>query len=396
MISNIYNRLRRITSNQLYFPEIDGIRFLAITLVVLFHTHGYFAGKSLIHFTDDPARYHILNTLLENGDRGVELFFVLSGFILCLPFAHHYINHGKKVSLKRYYLRRITRLEPPYFIAMTAIFLMHLMMKTISPAVLLPSWLASLVYSHNFIYHHTPLLTVVAWSLEIEIQFYLLAPVFFSLLALNKYLRRAILLSASLLLIFLQKFYPPPFASIYGFAQYFFTGILLADFYVSDTFPSFFNHKWIIIPAIGLLITIISLPIKNVASADILFITRLCFPFLLGLFYYIVLKNDQVKRIFSYKFIPIIGGMCYSIYLLHYTIISFLGRFTIRLHITAYYLPNLILQIILLSIPILILSSIFYFYIERPFMSNKWLNILLKKDKKHEEETNIIETISQP
>ena len=337
-------------------------------------------ASQLIPFTDDPARISYLKYAPgSNGDRGVELFFVLSGFILCLPFAHHYINHGKKVSLKRYYLRRVTRLEPPYFIAMTAIFLMHLMMKTISPAVLLPSWLASLVYSHNFIYHHTPLLTVVAWSLEIEIQFYLLAPVFFSLLALNKYLRRAILLSASLLLIFLQKFYPPPFASIYGFAQYFFTGILLADFYVSDTFPSFFNHKWIIIPAIGLLITIISLPIKaNVASADILFITRLCFPFLLEfILLHRFMKNDQVKRIFSYKFIPIIGGMCYSIYLLHYTIISFLGRFTIRLHITAYYLPNLILQIILLSIPILILSSIFYFYIERPFMSNKWLNILL-------------------
>src|ERR1700733_8915432 len=102
MIANIYNRFRRITSNQLYFPEIDGIRFLAITLVILFHTHGYFVGKTTLKFADDPKTYGWLNTILENGDRGVELFFVLSGFILCLPFAHHHINNGKKISLKKY------------------------------------------------------------------------------------------------------------------------------------------------------------------------------------------------------------------------------------------------------------------------------------------------------
>src|SRR5580704_5489875 len=130
MLSNIYNKFRRITTNQLYFPEIDGIRFLAIILVVLFHTHGYFMGKSTMKFTDDPGQYNLLNTFLVNGDRGVELFFVLSGFILCLPFAHHYINNGKKVSLKKYFLRRVTRLEPPYFIAMTVIFLLSVLMNT--------------------------------------------------------------------------------------------------------------------------------------------------------------------------------------------------------------------------------------------------------------------------
>ena len=382
MISNIYNKFRRITTNQLYFPEIEGIRFLAIILVILFHTHGYFTARSPIKFIDDPNQYSLLNTFLVNGNRGVELFFVLSGFILCLPFAHYYINNGKKVSLKKYYLRRVTRLEPPYFIAMTAIFLLHIIMHTKPASVLLPSWLASLIYSHSFIYHHTPLLTVVAWSLEIEIQFYILAPLLFSLLALNKITRRTILFAATIILIVLHKLYPPSILSIYGFAQYFLTGILLADFYVSDTAGAFFNKKWIILPALLCLTAVIYLPINNEdSSANMLFCSRLCFPFLLGLFYYIVLKNDVVKNIFSYKFIPVIGGMCYSIYLLHYTIISVFGRYTVRFHITDYYLPNLLLQIILLGIPILALSSVFYYYIERPFMSRKWMDMLMKKDK---------------
>jgi peptidoglycan/LPS O-acetylase OafA/YrhL len=386
MLSSIYNKFRRITTNQLYFPEIDGIRFVAIMLVLLFHAHGYFRGKATMAFADDPNAYSWLNTFLSNGDRGVELFFVLSGFILCLPFAHHYVNHGKKVILKRYYLRRVTRLEPPYFIAMTGIFLLQLAMHVNPASELTPSWLASLIYSHSLIYHHTPLLTVVAWSLEIEIQFYVLAPLLFRLLALPQLPRRVIMAGIIIIMSVLQHLYPPTFLSIYGFGQYFIAGILLADFYASNAAPVFFNKKWLALAALLCFLAIVYLPIKGetVAPAT-LFQARLALPFLICVFYYTILKNDVLKKIFSYKFIPIIGGMCYTIYLLHYTIISGLGRFTLGFHLTNYYLPNLFLQIILFMVPILLISSIFYLYIERPFMASKWLDMLLKKSKKESE-----------
>ena len=373
---NIYNKFRRITTNQLYFPEIDGIRFLAITLVLLFHSHGYFVSKSNIQFSDNPASYHLLNALLRHGDRGVQLFFVLSGFILCLPFAHHYINNGKKVSLKKYYLRRLTRLEPPYFIAMTAIFLLAVAMQVRPISVLFPSWLASLVYSHNIIFHHAPYITVVAWSLEIEIQFYLLAPLLFRLLMLPKITRRIILCATSIAFIVLQHFYTPPFLYIYSSVQFFLTGILLADIYVSGEASGLFNKPFMIPIAAIILISLGYLPVRSS------FYAILIFPFLIGFLYYIILKNEVMKKLFSYKFIPIIGGMCYSIYLLHYTIISIAGRLTLHFQITGYYLPNLLLQIILLGIPVLVFSSVFYYYIERPFMSSKWLDLLMKKDKK--------------
>ena len=80
--------------------------------------------------------------------------------------------------------------------------------------------------------------------------------------------------------------------------------------------------------------------------------------------------------------------MCYSIYLLHYTIISALGRYTLQIHLTDYYLPNLMLQTMLLGIPVLVISSVFYLYVERPFMSKKWVDKLMKKDK-HTETTNM-------
>jgi len=395
MFSGIYNKFRRITTNQLYFPEIDGIRFLAILLVVLFHSYGYFSAKNTIQFSDSKASYQLLNDLLINGDRGVELFFVLSGFILCLPFAHHYINNGKKVALKKYYLRRVTRLEPPYFLAMTGILLLHIAMHTQPVSVLAPHWLASLGYAHNIIYHQPPLLTVVAWSLEIEIQFYLVAPLLFRILALSVTVRRALLLAMMAAMVVLQTLYPVSFKSIYEYGQYFLAGILLADLYASNTAASFFNKKWMWLPALALLIAIIywPLPLKDpYLSQTETIIYLIIFPLLLVFLFYIIMKNDAVKRVFSYKFVPIIGGMCYSIYLLHYTLISFCGRFTMRFHLTGYYLPNLFLQIVLLALPILVISSVFYLYIERPFMSSKWMDKLMGKDKKHTEANSQVRT----
>ncbi len=386
MFENLYSKFRRITSNESYFPEIDGIRFLAICLVILFHTHGYFTGKTLIEFKDNSTAYAWLNVVLLNGDKGVPLFFVLSGFILCLPFAKQYLANGKKIELKKYYLRRVTRLEPPYFIAMLFLFLAMLLMKVNNLQQLVPSLLASLIYSHGFIFHRSPLITVVAWSLEIEIQFYILAPLLFKLLKLNVLPRRILLILGTIGFIICQHYYKPPFENLFTNIQYFLMGILIADFYVCDYASRLFKQKWVAIVAIVLLMSILYLPIKTTIDKTTVynetqFYAILIFPFVIGLFYYIILKNEILKKIFSYKFIPVIGGMCYSIYLLHYSIISFFGRFTIGLKVTNYYLPNLIFQTIILSIPVLLISGVFYFYIERPFMSKKWTEKLMGKKK---------------
>ncbi len=124
------------------------------------------------------------------------------------------------------------------------------------------------------------------------------------------------------------------------FWQYFLSGILLADIYVSGEAGKLFNRTYMIPVALLCLGCICYLPLGDS------FYGALTIPFLISLLYYIILKNAVIKKIFSYKFIPIIGGMCYSIYLLHYTIVSVLGRFpTLTLSFTRFYLPNLLLQI---------------------------------------------------
>ena len=384
MLTKLANKFRRITSNQIYLAEIDGLRFLAITAVTLFHIYGFFLKKTQVKFLDSPKDYSILDRFLLNADRGVPLFFVISGFILCLPFANHVIKNGKKIELKQYYLRRVTRLEPPYFIVMIGLFFTNLILRTNTVDTLLPSLLASLIYSHNLIFQHVPLLTVVAWSLEVEIQFYVLAPFLFKILFLPATYVRLILISLIVLFVTLQHLYPPSFPSLYGSVQFFLIGILISDFYVRGFAIAALQNKWMIPITFFLFLLIFLMPLLEETNYWGRLAQSLLFPFIIGFFCYSIFINNKLKKIFSYKFIPVIGGMCYTIYLVHYTVISMVGRFSINISFTDYFLPNFLLQVVLLVIPVLLLSGIFYLYVERPFMSKKWVDKLIGKKPKEE------------
>ena len=106
----------------------------------------------------------------------MELFFTISGFILFLPYAAHFLRGGKQPRLRQYYFRRVTRIEPPYLIHLGIAFVIALVINDRDPLQLAPHLMASAFYLHNLIYGMSSTLNTVAWSLEIEVQFYLLAP----------------------------------------------------------------------------------------------------------------------------------------------------------------------------------------------------------------------------
>jgi peptidoglycan/LPS O-acetylase OafA/YrhL len=129
---------------------------------------------------------------------------------------------------------------------MICLFIANLLLQTHTFDTLLPSFLASLIYSHNLIFHHVPLLTVVAWSLEVEIQFYVLAPFLFKILYFPATYLRILLTGLIVLFVTLQHFYPPLFLSLYGNVQHFLIGILIADFYVRGFAVAAFQKKWVV------------------------------------------------------------------------------------------------------------------------------------------------------
>jgi peptidoglycan/LPS O-acetylase OafA/YrhL len=86
------------------------------------------------------------------------------------------------------------------------------------------------------------------------------------------------------------------------------------------------------------------------------------------IFFYIVLTNRKWKEIFSNKYLTVIGGMCYSIYLLHFAILSVMGKILQRTSLNLSNVNCLPLYFILFAICILIISSVYFLLIEKPFM----------------------------
>jgi len=234
--------LRRETSSTEFIPVIDGLRFLAILMVVLFHVNAYIQEKSQTIAFNSTESYLSANIFVY-GHQGVQLFFVISGFILAMPFMRQsFGQNDKQISLKQYFLRRLTRLEPPYFVSTLVLFLVLAIFvsEKYSYNDLLASLFASLFYLNNFLFPgESPRINSVTWSLEVEIQFYLLAP--FLVWCLCTVKRRVIrrLLILMLIIAFavlswlLETVLQIRAISLANFFQYFLAGVLVCDIYSS-------------------------------------------------------------------------------------------------------------------------------------------------------------------
>jgi peptidoglycan/LPS O-acetylase OafA/YrhL len=121
LTDKVITRFSRITSGGTFIPEIDGLRFFAIMSVVLYHLNEYLKIHGSEKFRQSTET-SMLNLALSQGHFGVQLFFVISGFILAIPFAEHYMNKKGFPALGKYYMRRLTRLEPPYIANITVLF----------------------------------------------------------------------------------------------------------------------------------------------------------------------------------------------------------------------------------------------------------------------------------
>jgi peptidoglycan/LPS O-acetylase OafA/YrhL len=357
--------LRRQTSGRAYIPEIDGLRFIAIVSVVFFHIP--------VEVAELPNRggqiLNILEPVVHNGYRGVELFFVISGFILGLPFARHRLTGARMMRLRDYFLRRVTRLEPPYiaimaFRAVLLVLILHQTMRSV-----LPHLAASLFYLHNLIFAAASTINPPAWSLEIEIQFYILAPLIawliFSLR--NAGIRRALMVALILACGLIQQFAFVPghriTLTIADSFQYFLAGFLLCDFYMVG---------WEKIPAHWLW-DFVCLPLWVWVFAWNSSWYHVWLPLVCVVLYIGAFKGPVLGAFFRFPLIATIGGMCYSIYLTHSLILhAARGIFSglasdpspskLMVWLTAFALAGMALCF----------GLFYYVVLERPCMERNW------------------------
>jgi peptidoglycan/LPS O-acetylase OafA/YrhL len=365
----VSGRLSRETSSGRFIPEMDGLRFVAIAMVILFHLNGYLLAKSTHHAGSLPQSDWLAQIAFV-GFRGVELFFVISGFILGLPFAAHHLKNAARVNLRKYYLRRLTRLEPPYFVTVLLLFVLALWVQGKTAAVLYPHLAASLFYLHNLIYGFSSPAIGVAWSLEIEVQFYVLVPLLTFLFAIRRrWLRRLSLVALILGVLSAQSLFLPQSGSlslsILAYLQFFLIGFLLADVFLADWGESpQTTPYWDVVAMVGWPLLFIVLRVDALA--------HWLFPFLVFLLYCAAFRGSWSHRVFSNPGITVIGGMCYSIYLIHYEVISAVGRFTKGIAEGCPFWLYLMVQLILIGTSILLVCGFYFVLLEKPCMSRNW------------------------
>ncbi len=159
---------------------LDTLRAIAIIIVLIFHYKVVVSHQNNVGF------------ISELGWTGVDLFFVLSGYLIGNQVLAA-IARKEDFSLKLFYIRRLLRTLPNYYFVLTLYFIFPL---ALDGTVTAPFW-QFLTFTQNFAFHPGETFTH-SWSLCIEEQFYLIFPLLALLIAST---RKSILLSWLLIIV---------------------------------------------------------------------------------------------------------------------------------------------------------------------------------------------------
>ena len=339
-----------------YRPEIDGLRAIAIAAVIFYH-----AQITIFDYK-----------LFKGGFIGVDIFFVISGYLITSIILKELILTGT-FSFKNFYKRRIIRIFP------TLLFVM-LIFLPVAWVCLLPSSfidfsksiLYSLGFNSNYYFYYSgqqygndnallkPFLHT--WSLSIEEQYYLLFPII--LFIIFKYFRKYLLII--LILFFIISLQLSDWLSKnYSSLNFYFlptrvwellAGSILAYFEIHLGRRSKNQIYNLIMPTVGIILIGYSIIFFNQEMYHPSFYTLL--PIIgVCLILWSSDKNTIVIKILSSKLFVGIGLISYSLYLWHYPILSFA-------RITEFVETNNVKKIIL-GLIIISFSIISYFLIEK-------------------------------
>lgn len=186
-----------IDSNKVFFPNLEGLRFFAFFVVFINHATG-----SLGYNNHSEKFAYVRSHFFWNGDLGVSFFFVLSGFLITYLLLKEKELSGK-INIKNFYLRRVLRIWPLYFLIVAMCLLVFPMFENA-----LPKWFPIgvstseinkwfyLTFTGNFDYIYNGInnfMIGILWSVSIEEQFYLLWPLIIAFVP-TKYLLKTFII----------------------------------------------------------------------------------------------------------------------------------------------------------------------------------------------------------
>lgn len=220
------------------YPSLHGLRVLAIVSVVQYHVTWIFGGEQGIRI-DRDFMWSSLTVFF-----GMDLFFILSGFLIGSILLRSIETSGTQ-NLRRFYLRRISRTFPAYYVVLT--FLALTMPLTAAQRAHLP-W--EYVYATNFMpLGRHEIVMFWGWSLALEEQFYLTVPLlFFALTRMKTDTRRMVFLIAlwasALVLRLVIFFHGRPWTDLDLYDTLYFRPLTRFDTLVAGIVLAFVHKRW--------------------------------------------------------------------------------------------------------------------------------------------------------
>lgn len=306
--------------------------------------------------------YHLKIDFFENGYLGVDVFFVISGYVITQSIYSDYLKN-KRVDLKNFYLKRLKRILPNLVFILSVTYLFYLIFGP--PEISLwNDYLSSIFGISNFYYLYSdkgyfynifdnPF--AHSWSLGVEEQFYLIYPflifIFFKVYKNKKFFELSliilILISFASSFIFFKKY--PDISFYFSPLRFWELGVGCLFFFINS---KILKKRYVaIIFLISLFMIIFTNVIQNMILKNLLSVLTA------GLF---IVSYKKVKFVENF-FFQYLGKISYSFYLWHLPIIFFLNI----------YLSNDV-YIIFFSLILTFFFSIFTFnYIESFFINSK-------------------------
>jgi peptidoglycan/LPS O-acetylase OafA/YrhL len=311
--------------------------------------------------------YHAEFTLFKGGWLGVDIFFVISGFLISNIILSKLYNNT--FSLKDFYLRRVKRIFPAlYFMLFSTIPLSYLLL---SPKNTI-EYINNLKYSIPFLSNiylaqldlytaepnrYSPLLHT--WSLSIEEQFYIIFPIFLVLIYKRK------IFSLEFIIVFLMFLIGLNYLDVDNISKFYYFHFRSWEFLLGSLIMVISQRKYIKLPKNAeiyalmlILIPILFFDDKGITNLQPKIICLLGVSLILlntG-------KNKILENLSNLKFITLLGTCSYSIYLYHQPVYAFTRIFLRRSFNEITYFTHL--GLILL---ILLISYLSFRFIERPF-----------------------------
>jgi peptidoglycan/LPS O-acetylase OafA/YrhL len=314
-----------------YFPSLDGMRALCVLLVMFNHVHA-------------QVPHWVLGWL------GVDVFFVLSGFLITTLMVRERERSGR-VSLKAFYTRRFFRIIPVYLFTVLlyaiAVRITHDAVKTAEFDKALP-WL--LTFMQEYRPDSTGNVLGHAWTLGIEEKFYVFWPLL--LIVLYPFRARAMGLLAAIFLAIVLL--PHVYARSYG-------GLLLGAT-LAIALSSRARWKWIM--------PLLAVPDVYVCAVVLGAYVVCCFDYRCVLLFSaamawliasLVLRTGGVRRLLESPILVYIGKRSYAIYLIHVLVLDSVSR------LSASVLPaNALVVVMIAYTGCVACASLMHMFIEQP------------------------------